>query len=352
MTCKLTFLPVGNADSIVVQTDLSTILVDLGNLPVLDEWLESQDIHQIERIYITHAHADHFPSLIKLVEFLSNWFEHGTIGKIHLPDKVWRLAKEKVERNRQEQDPNKRNPKIRSLELALNRIVEWNRDTELKISPIVRDGEDYSENALKIQALHPSHIYLENYLALGGGKLNEISLVLQVTYGGFAALLLADVEGNGLTDLLNYLQSVAYKNGVTVNVAKIPHHGAWPNNGDDLRKLLNLVNPELAVLSVGSKNQHKHVRSELFQTLINMKNTNGVRLDNFVCTEATRTCVHSMAEISSMGKQGLAEVRPCAGEITIIAETSGKWELKTEADHLAKIAALPYAACAGRVEYE
>jgi beta-lactamase superfamily II metal-dependent hydrolase len=350
LTCQLTFLPVGNADSIVIQTEYSTLLVDLGNLPVLDEWLESQGIHQIERIYITHAHADHLPSLIKLVEFLSNWFEHGTIGKIHLPDKVWRLAKEKVELSRQEQDPNKQNPKIRSLELALNRIAEWNSNAGLKISPIVRDGEEYSKNSLKIQALHPSHIYIENYLALGGGKLNEISLVLQVTYGSFTALLLADVEGNGLTDLLGYLQSVAHRNSVAVNVAKIPHHGAWPNKGDDLRDLLNLVNPELAVLSVGSKNQHNHVRPELFQTLTDMKNTKSVRLDRFVCTEATRTCVHSMADIFLMGKQGLAEVRPCASEITIIAETSGKWSLKTGTDHPAKIASMPYAACAGRLE--
>jgi hypothetical protein len=220
----------------------------------------------------------------------------------------------------------------------------------LIISPIVRGGEEYSENALKIQALHPSHIYIENYLALGGGKLNEISLVLQVTYGSFTALLLADVEGNGLTDLLHYLQSVAYRNSVAVNVAKIPHHGAWPNNGDDLRELLNLVNPELAVLSVGSKNQHNHVRPELFQTLTNMKNTKSIRLDSFICTEATRTCIHSMAETSLMGKQGLTEVRPCAGEITIIAETSGKWSLKTKTDHPAKIASMPYAACAGRLE--
>jgi beta-lactamase superfamily II metal-dependent hydrolase len=350
LTCQLTFLPVGNADSIVIQTDRSTVVVDLRDLDVLEEWLKSRDVHDIARIYITHAHEDHFPGLVKLADFVSNWFKHGTIGKIHLPNKVWRLAKEKVKCNRQKQDPENQNPKISRLEHALKRLTEWEGDAALMILPIFRDGEGYSEEALRIQALHPSYIYIENYLALGGRKLNEISLVLQVTYGSFTALLLADVEGNGLTDLLRYLQSGAHRNSVAVNVAKIPHHGAWPNNGDDLRELLNLVNPELAVLSVGSKNQYNHVRPELFQTLTNMKNTKSVRLDSFICTEATRTCVHSMAEISLMGKQGLAEVRPCAGEITIVAETSGKWSLKTGTNHPTKIASMPYAACAGRME--
>jgi beta-lactamase superfamily II metal-dependent hydrolase len=350
LTCKLTFLPVGNADSIVIQTDRSTIIVDLGKLDVLAEWLKSNDIYAIERIYLTHAHTDHCPDLIKLVEFLEDWFDHGTIGKIHLPDGVWEKAREKTLRNRKEKDPSKKDPKIRSLELALERIVEWHKIACLKLSPILRDGEEYSESALKIEALHPSYIYLKDSLTSGGRNLNEISLVLRLSYGTFAALLLADVEGNGLTDLLNYLQANAGRNDVTADVVKIPHHGAWPNNGDELRELLNLVNPKLAVLSVGSNNQYKHVRPELFQTLITMKNSDGVRLDSFVCTEATRTCVHSMSAISLMGKQGLAEVRPCAGEITIVAETSGKWSLKTETDHPARIASMPYAACAGRLE--
>jgi beta-lactamase superfamily II metal-dependent hydrolase len=73
MTCQFTFLPVGNADSILIQTDNSTIIVDLGGLEVLDDWLKEHNVSKVDRIYITHAHADHCPSLIKLVDFLNTW---------------------------------------------------------------------------------------------------------------------------------------------------------------------------------------------------------------------------------------------------------------------------------------
>lgn len=52
MTCEITFLPVGNADSIVIQTDISTIIVDLGKLDVLESWLQEHEISRIHRIYI------------------------------------------------------------------------------------------------------------------------------------------------------------------------------------------------------------------------------------------------------------------------------------------------------------
>ena len=55
MTCQITFLPVGNADSIVIQTDNSIVIVDLGKLNILEEWLEKHQISRIDRIYITHV---------------------------------------------------------------------------------------------------------------------------------------------------------------------------------------------------------------------------------------------------------------------------------------------------------
>ena len=339
MTFKLTFLPVGNADSIVMQTDNSTVIVDLGNLHVLEDWLEYSQLNSIERIYVTHDHKDHFPCLIKLVEFLSGWFEHGVIGKIYLPYEFYKIAKTKVVVNR----GNSKSQRL--LELALIRIQEWDIIYPGLIVPIARGSEEYVEGFLSIQALHPSCIYIENYLAQGGKKLNEISLVLKIDYGTFSALLLADIEGDGLKSLLDFLQKNAQRNDFNTNIVKIPHHGAWPSNGDDLRTLLKFINPEIAVLSVGSKNQHKHVKPELFKTLLDMKNDASLQFNNFLCTEVTRTCVHSAVQIASMGKKGLPKQQLCAGEITIIADASGKWDCQTETEHSTIVESLPYAAC-------
>lgn len=344
MTCKLTFLPVGNADSIVIQDNNSLILVDLGNLNVLEEWLQEHKLSSIDRIYITHAHGDHFPSLIKLVDFLDTWFSYGMIEKLHLPYKIIELARTRILSDRN-------NPKYQRLELALNRMTEWRKECAIKLSPIVQDGEEYSEGSLKIKALHPSQDYIENHLALTGSKLNEISIVLQVIYGKFSALLLADIEGAGLAEFLSSLKINSERTEFPVNVVKIPHHGAYPANGDDLKELLALVNAEIAVLSVGSKNTYGHVEPQLFKTLIELREVQ--RLKQFICTEVTRTCAYSSSDRSTMGKKGLSVAEKCAGEITIIADTSGSWELKVETpDHPSKVSSFAHAACIGRAELD
>lgn len=343
MTCKLIFLSVGNADSIVIQDENSLILVDLGNLNILAKWLHEQRVASIDSIYITHAHGDHFPSLIRLVDFLNEWLNSGTLEKLHLPYRVIEVARKKVLSDRN-------NPKLQRLELALNRITDWRKESAIKLTPIVQHGGDYCKGFLQIKALHPSQDYIENHLALSSARLNEISIVLQVSYGNFSALLLADIEGAGLAEFLSSIKkSNSGLTGNQANVVKIPHHGAYPANGEDLQELLTLINAEVAILSVGSKNTYGHVEPRLFKTLIELQDSQ--RLKRFLCTEVTRTCVHSAADYSSMGKRGLSVTEKCAGTITVVADTSGIQELQTEIkDHAAKIASFNHAACDRRAD--
>ena len=317
MTCQITFLPVGNADSIVIQTENSTIIVDLGKLDILEDWLQKYEISRIDRIYITHDHRDHLPSLIKLVEFLDTWIgDINIVKKIHFPCKALEFAWKKVKSDR---------VKNKILENALVRIAEWSDKRVVTHSPIFRDGEEYSEGLLKIVALHPSEEFAGKHFATSASKLNEVSTVLQVTYGEFSAQLLADIEGAGLTELLSFLKTNSKSDDFTANVVKIPHHGAYPINGGELKELLALIDAELAVLSVGSKNIHGHVKPELFKALIGLKENKDKSLAKFICTEVTSTCVHSASDQSTMGKSGLSpsEADKCAGEITIVTETSG-----------------------------
>jgi hypothetical protein len=114
--------------------------------------------------------------------------------------------------------------------------------------------------------------------------------------------------------------------------------------------LLEAIDAEIAVLSVGSKNRYGHVVPELFGLLLSLKNDTSKRLKNFVCTEVTRTCVHSASERAEMDKSGLANQQLCAGEITIIAETSGNWNLKTQTKHADVVSQFKCAACDGRAD--
>jgi hypothetical protein len=54
-----------------------------------------------------------------------------------------------------------------------------------------------------------------------------------------------------------------------------------------------------------------------------------------------------------MGNKGLSVTEKCAGEIAIIADTSGSWELKVETpDYLSKVSSFAHAACIGRAEFD
>ena len=189
-------------------------------------------------------------------------------------------------------------------------------------------------------------MYAQDHLVTIQGKHNEISLALKVRYGDFTALLLADIEGNGLRECLEICTSEELK----ANIVKIPHHGAYPKNGDDLKKLLEVIDPELAILSVGSTNNYGHVMPQLFSLLLNLRTDNAKKLKNFICTEVTRTCTYSQQKIAKMNRSGLQEQQKCAGEITILANISGEWNIKTETIHKEMIAQLDYPACQDKAE--
>lgn len=342
MACEFVFLPVGNADSIIIYPDGgSAVVIDLHKIPLLRKWFQNRKETNISRIYITHEHRDHFPSLEDLVTFLDNWLKSGKVGSICLPYQVYQQAKKKVAANRA---ANKR------LEDALDQLARWEKKSIITFIEVTRGSNPYSQDSLEIHALHPGLLYAQDHLANTGGKDNEISVVLRVNYGDFTALFLADIECTGLKECVDL--SIEKPNEFIANLVKIPHHGAWPKNGDDLQKLLETINAEIAVLSVGSTNRYGHVVPELFNLLINLQNDNSKQLKQFVCTEVTRTCVHSASDLSNMSKSGLAKQQLCAGEITILAETSGNWVLRTQTNHKDVISTLPYPACqAGRFHF-
>ena len=338
MTCEFVFLPVGNADSMIIYPDGgSAIVIDLNKMILLRNWFQNRKETNISRIYITHEHRDHFPSLEDLVTFLEHWLKSGTVGTLCLPYEVYKDAKKKVV-----SDPKK----YASLKDALLRLREWEKKSIINFIEVTRGSNPYSQDSLEIHVLHPGLLYAQEHLAITGGKDNEISVVLRVTYGDFAALLLADIEGAGLKECVE----ICKPDELNANIVKIPHHGAWPKNEDDFKQLLEAIDAEIAVLSVGSTNNYGHVVPDLFGLLLSLKNDTSKRLKNFVCTDVTRTCVHSASDRSSMGRSGLSKQQLCAGEITILAETSGQWKLKTQTLHENIISSLPRAACKGQAD--
>ncbi len=346
MTCRIVFLQVGNADCTLVSTPDACAIVDIPKQRSLNDCLQRHEICSIDRVFVTHEHRDHFLGL----ERFANWLEARVRGEgfavaLHLPDGLWQRAQEKLKKL--ENEGQIASLEYRRLQSAMARIDLWSRNGHVKPCPL-SDGHDipnYGE--LSFEVLHPSWLEVETQRATGRTAHNEWSLVLCVRYGAFAAVLMADLEGEGLRSLLDRTDRRGSAS-IRCHVLKIPHHGAWPKNARELVALLEYADPEMAVLSVGSRNSYGHVRPELFRALSNLRDRPGHRLSTFACTEVTRTCVLPVAD-HSPGGHGLPTPRPCAGDIIVEAETDGRWSWPAEERHRETVGSVPMAACRGHV---
>jgi competence protein ComEC len=99
--------------------------------------------------------------------------------------------------------------------------------------------------AVGLHILHPPAILLADT----SSDVNNNSVVLRLEYGRFSALLTGDIEQEGEEGLL------ASGQPVDSLILKVPHHG-----GDSALTVpfLQAVNPQLAVISVGSDNRFGH----------------------------------------------------------------------------------------------
>ena len=342
MTCRIAFLQVGNADCTLVWTSEACAIVDCPKQRRLNDCLKHHKIRLIDRVFVTHDHRDHFFGLKRL----ANWLEGRVRGEgpalaLHLPDGLWQRAQEKLKKLRDEGQAGRL--EYHRLQSTMDRIMLWDQVGHVSYSPLSTAHDIPDHGPLSFEVLHPSWLEIENQRATRRVAHNESSLVLRVHYGAFAAVLLADVDGKGLTSLMDRTDRRGPES-IRCHVLKIPHHGAWPKNARELVALLETADPELAVLSVGSRNSYGHVRPELFRTLLDLRNRRDRRLRSFACTEVTRTCALAVAEHSPHGR-GLPTARPCAGDIVVEAETDGRWSWPGEEGHRVTVRSVPLAAC-------
>ncbi len=90
------------------------------------------------------------------------------------------------------------------------------------------------------------------------GELNETSIVLQLSFGHFCALLTGDLP----SQMEGQLDNLA-----PCQVLKVPHHGSKSSTS---QAFLQKVKPQLAVISVG-KNRFGHPTKEVIDRLKSLK---------------------------------------------------------------------------------
>ena len=289
---RVSVLDVGEGDAIVVflPGGRRALVVDAfdGERVVLA--LEKNAIDEII-LFLSHSDKDHVDG----VQYLLDNFRGHFLAFFYNDDRLnARLGSSYVERLRifaqATREQASRNEDVWSGDFNTN-LNSDNRFPEIVTAPI------------SLEVLHPTH---DEQGSLRGTSTNEASGVLRIVYNFSdgetrTILLTGNVQLTGVSCLLYRFRNS--RNRLRADVLKFPHHGAWPSGHPGISEfqevekltltdLLETVDPEIVVLSVGTENNHGHVRREVFDALRALRSRK-LRIKRFVCTQITRTCLRS-----------------------------------------------------------
>ncbi len=227
---EMVFLDVGQGDGIFWQTEEgTTFLCDGGSSSVSEvetyriiPFLKSKGVGRLDYIFVTHMDEDHVNGIEELLEKEG---EEISVKHLILPE----LLKKDTRYQKMEQT---------AIQKGIQVLT-------------IRRGKGLTIGKLMMRCLAPRK-------GETGAEKNESSLVLEVSYGKFIALLTGDVEGTGEEDLVD---SGSLRK---ISVLKVAHHGS---KGTTSEAFLEEVNPRVSVISCGKKNRYGHPHLELMNRL-------------------------------------------------------------------------------------
>lgn len=215
------FIDVGQGDSILLEYDGKTMLVDAGERDKgteVSEYLREQSISSIDYVVATHPHSDHIGGMDEVL----NSFQVG-----HFIDSGFPHTS-------------------KTYENMLTTINEKNIPFE-----VAKKGEKIElDPAVDIEVLNPESEYSD--------ELNENSVVLKVNYGEVSFLLMGDA---GLKTE-EKLMSTGYD--LDSDILKVGHHASRSGSGE---AFISAVSPEISVIEVGAGNDYGHPHAEILDRL-------------------------------------------------------------------------------------
>ena len=202
-----TVLKAGQADAIILKTQNHSVIIDLGEEDdgdEISEFLEENNITDIDYILITHYDKDHIGGFSEVME-------NVTAKNILVPNYEG-TSEEYTE--------------------FLNTI----NDKKLTVTRLTEDISFVLDDVLFEVSVPKKQFYKEGD--------NDYSLVISVTHGENTFLFTGDAEKERLAEVLSEF-------GKQYDFVKIPHHGK--HNGNT-KRFINTVKPQYAVICDSEKN--------------------------------------------------------------------------------------------------
>lgn len=220
---KIEVLDIGQGDASLIYTKDEIIMIDTGDVDERDQLiklLKERDISTIDKLIITHPHADHVGGAYAV-------FKNFKVKEVY---------------------DNGDTTTSKTYQTYLKNIKEQNIPYhQLKAG----DNVDFG-GGVSFKVFSPTEKMLKN-----DDDLNNNSLVGQLCYNDFTMLFTGDSEREAEQTMVK-----TYGNELQSDVLKSPHHGSRTSSSDDY---LKTVKANDVIISLAANNEYGHPHKQTME---------------------------------------------------------------------------------------
>jgi competence protein ComEC len=246
---KITVIDVGQGNSTLVRfPGGGNMLIDGGGFSdssfdtgksVVAPFLYHERISNVDTVVLSHPHPDH---LLGLIYIMNNFaLQH-----------VWRS----------------------NLPIDLEDYPEWEKAIKLNninVSPVSNKFPEKIFNGVRVNVLWPPNYSVQDMNNLSYDEVNDLSLVLKITFGKISFLIPGDISADVEKQLIKS------KIDIHSDVLVIPHHGSVHSSSAEFIKA---VACHYAIVSAGKANVFHHPHPSTIQRY-NDAGVNILRTDRY-----------------------------------------------------------------------
>ena len=238
---EIHFVDVGQGDcSFIITPMKKTILIDGGGSQTKDlgkstllPYILDRGFNKIDYIFITHFDTDHVKGLLTIMKEIN-------------VKRVFISAQVEESNNYKE-------------------FVNIIKKKNIKYSVLKRKQKIKIEKGVEINVLWPESDKKEKISKISK-PLNNNSLVLKLEYKNFSMLFTGDIEKEAEERI--YEEYKREEKRLKSDILKVAHHGSKTSTYE---KMLDIIDPKVALIGVGKDNMFGHPANEVIDRLNNRK---------------------------------------------------------------------------------